>query len=114
MNEPKGFQVVDPNTDAGRVFDEMLTTTTARFDYDALIEAYNKAPVNHIINFEYPPESMTNFSAMLKNRGLAKKVDYIARGQTLTNGEYWITLKRLTDKVGKSLEEVSAERPRRK
>lgn len=114
MNEPKSFRVVDPNSEAGRVFDELLNTASARFDYDGLIEAFNASPVGHIINFEYPPASMTNFSAMLKNRGLGKNVDFVAKGQTLASGEYWITLKRLTDVVGKKLEQITEERPRRK
>lgn len=98
------FDVTPVESERGAVLSELADTGRPRFEYDAMLKQYNRMRCDgqDVISFAYPPASMTNFSTMMRRRGLEKNVDYKARGIT-KDGQYHIVLKRITPEAGKLL-----------
>lgn len=99
------------------ILNAVKSSTRQSFDYNALIQYYNKQKVGQIVQFPRPANSLPALVAQLEKRGLVRGTDYnasimdVAPDGQAPDTQAFIT--KLTDKDGAQIE-VKRGRPPKK
>jgi len=94
------IETISPDNKDYETLQDFMDAPEKGFDYEEFAEHYNEAPIGDILVFEYRGSVISNFTKMMKRRGLEKEQDYNCKStqaKSPAKGIYKVVLKKLTD-----------------